>query len=348
MVTAMTVVGIDVSRDWLDGFYSPDEQRFRLANSAEGHQQLIAAIREMPGPVEVCFEATGGQEWVLWATLVAAGIDARQLPPAQIKAFARSRGTRAKTDRTDAELITRFKLFRPDAGRTLPTENLRVLRALTTRRVQTIDMRKRLAAQISARKKQGIPGELEGMDDALKAMLDTQIGELERRIESVIAQEEGSATKARLLRSIPGIGPVSAAMLIAEMPELDRMTSGEAAAMTGLAPVPHDSRTMRGRRAIAGGRRALRHVLSQAALAAACYNPVLKPVARRLKTSGKPHKLVIVAIARRLVIIVNAIVKTSTPWRINRARRHSCQEATFVDAGLLGCHKQQRDGRDVG
>jgi transposase len=155
------------------------------------------------------------------------------------------------------------------------------------------------------------------MDDALKTMLDTRIGELERRIESVIAQEEGSATKARLLRSIPGIGPVSAAMLIAEMPELGRMTSGEAAAMTGLVPVPHDSGTMRGRRAIAGGRRALPHVLFQAALAAACHNPVLTPVAQRLKTRGKPHKLVIVAIARRLVIIANAIVKTSTPWRTN-------------------------------
>lgn len=99
------------------------------------------------------------------------------------------------------------------------------------------------------------------MDADLRAMLDAQISEVERRIESVIAQEETSAEKARLLRSIPGIGPVSAAMLIAEMPELGRMTSGEAAAMTGLAPGPHDSQTMRSRRAIAGGRLALRHVL---------------------------------------------------------------------------------------
>lgn len=99
------------------------------------------------------------------------------------------------------------------------------------------------------------------MDADLRALLDTQISDLERRIESVIAQEEASAAKARLLRSIPGIGPASTAMLIAEMPELGRMTSGEAAAMTGLAPVPHDSGTMRGKRAIAGRRRALRHVL---------------------------------------------------------------------------------------
>jgi transposase len=315
MITDTTVVGIDVSRDWLDGFCFPGGQRFRLANSAEGHQQLIAAIREMRGPVRIGFEATGGQEWVLWATLVAAGIDASQLPPAQIKAFARSRGTRAKTDLIDAELIARFMLFRPEAGRVLPSESLRILRALTTRRAQIVDMRKRLAAQIAARRKQDIPADVAGMDADLRAMLDTQIGDLERQIESVIAQEETSAAKARLLRSIPGIGPVSAAMLIAEMPELGRMTSGEAAAMTGLAPVPHDSGTMRGRRAIAGGRRALRHVLFQAALAAACHNPALKSVAQRLKTRGKPHKLVIIAIARRLITIANAILKIGVPWQ---------------------------------
>ena len=116
------------------------------------------------------------------------------------------------------------------------------------------------------------------------------------------------------LRSIPGIGPVSAAMLSAEMPELDKMTVGEAGAMTGLAPVPYDSGTMRGKRMIAGGRRALRHVLYQAALAAAYHNPVLKSVARRLKERGKPHKLVIIAVARRLVTIANAILKNGTLW----------------------------------
>ncbi len=317
MIAATNVVGIDVSRDWLDGFVFPGGTRFRLENSAEGHANLILMIREMSAPVHVGFEATGGQEWALWTALVAAGIDASQLPPAQIKAFALSRGTRAKTDRIDAELIAPFILFRPEAGRRLPSENLRILRTLTTRRAQIVDMRKRLAAQIGARKKQNIPADVEGMDDALKTMLDAQVGELERRIECVIAQEEISAAKARLLRSIPGIGPVSAAMLVAEMPELGRMTSAEAAAMTGLAPVPHDSGTMRGRRAIAGGRRALRHVLFQAALAAACHNPVLKPVAQRLKSRGKPHKLVIVAIARRLVTIANAILKTGLPWRQN-------------------------------
>ena len=177
-------------------------------------------------------------------------------------------------------------------------------------------MRKRLKAQISARRKQGVSADVETMDDDLQEVLDTQIHDIERRIENAIAQVETLATKANLLRSIPGIGPVSAAMLIAELPELGRMTSGEAAAMTGLAPVPHDSGAMRGRRTIAGGRRSLRHVLFQAALAAACHNPVLKPVAKRLKERGKPHKLVIIAIARRLVTIANAIIKAVIPWQL--------------------------------
>jgi transposase len=107
-------------------------------------------------------------------------------------------------------------------------------------------------------------------------------------------------------------------MLIAELPELGRMTAGEAAAMTGLAPVPRDSGMMRGRRTIADGRRSLRHVLYQAALAAAYHNPVLKPVARRLKERGKPHKLVVVGIARRLVTIANAIIKTGIRWQVQR------------------------------
>ncbi|CAN7746668.1 IS110 family transposase [Mesorhizobium sp. LjNodule214] len=317
MIAAATVIGIDVSRDWLDGFCIPGGQHFRLPNTSEGHAQLLVQIRRMPAAVRVGFEATGGQEWAFWVTLVAAEIEAVQLPPAQIKAFALSRGTRAKTDRIDAELIAGFMLFRPEAGRTLPSENLRTLRALTTRRAQIVDMRKRLSAQISAREKQGISEDVVDMDNALRIMLDDQIGDLERRIVSTIAQDDSLAAKARLLRSIPGIGPVSVAMLIAEMPELGRMTAGEAAAMTGLAPMPHDSGTMRGKRRIVGGRRALRHVLFQAALAAACHNQALKPLAKRLKERGKPHKLIIIAIARRLVTIANAVLKTATPWQSN-------------------------------
>lgn len=137
------------------------------------------------------------------------------------------------------------------------------------------------------------------MDNALRIMPDDQIRDLERGIASIIAQDDNLTATARLLRSNPEIGPVSVAMLIAEMTELGWMTAGEAAAMTGLAPTPHDSGTMRGKRRIVGGRRALRHVV------------------KRLEERSKPHKLIIIAIARRLLPIANAVLKTATPWRSN-------------------------------
>lgn len=235
-------------------------------------------------------------------------MDATQLPPAQIKAFALSQGKRAKTDWIDAELIARFMAFCPEAGRKLPNEKLRVLRALTTRRAQMVEMRKRLVAQIGARMRQDFAAELDLMDEEVRTMLEAQTGELEQRIASILAQEDALAANAKLLRPIPGIGPIGAAMLISEMPELGHMTAGEAASMSGLAPVSHDSGGMRGRRMIAGGRRALRGMLFQAALAAACHNPDLKPVAKRLKEKSKPHKLVISAISRRLITIANAVL----------------------------------------
>ncbi|RRD21367.1 IS110 family transposase [Brucellaceae bacterium VT-16-1752] len=198
--------------------------------------------------------------------------------------------------------------FWPEAGMTLPTEKLQVLRTLTTRRAQLVGMRKRLVLQISSRTRQAIPAHVDNMDDDLKALLDAQILELESRVECAITQEKILADEAMHLRSIPGIGAVCAAILIAEMPELGKITSGEAAAMTGLPPVPYDSGAMRGKRMIAGGRRALRYVLYQATLTAAYHNPVLKSVAQRLKERGKPYKLVIIAVARRLVTIANAIL----------------------------------------
>ncbi len=151
----------------------------------------------------------------------------------------------------------RLNRCRPEAGRRLPGETLRVPRTITTRRAQTVEMRKQLLAQIGARTRQGVAADLEAMDEDLRAMLEAQIRELEQRIAGILAQNNIVAAKAELLRSIPRIGPVSAAMLLAEMPELGRMTAREAASMTGLAPVPRDSGLLRGRRLIAGGRRAL-------------------------------------------------------------------------------------------
>jgi transposase len=306
------VIGIDVSRDWLDLHCLPDGLRLRLPNEPKGHAAVAARARERDAVV--CFESTGGQEWQLWARLEAEGIVARQVPPAQVKAFAQSRGSRAKTDRIDAELIARFFTFRPDAGRSLPAEKLRVLRALSSKRAQLVEMRKRLLAQIRAHQKLGTAAMFDEIDTELKALLDNRIKDLEDRIAATISNDDALAETAGVLRSIPGIGPVASTMLIAEMPELGTITGEQAAALAGLAPVAHDSGTLRGKRAIAGGRRALRHVMFQAALVAAHHNPSLRHFAERLRKAGKPHKLIITAVARKLVTLANALCKKRQKW----------------------------------
>lgn len=306
------IIGIDVSRDWLDIHCLPGGQRQRLPNTESGHSELADVASSLKALV--CFEATGGQEWRLWSALDAVGITTRQLPPAQIKAFAASQGTRAKTDRIDAELIARFMAFRPEAGRTLPHEKIRLLRALVSKRGQLVETRKRLLAQIKAHEKLGSADIFQAMDAELKNLLNHQIAELEAQVEKIIATNESLATTAGILRSVPGIGPVASIMLIAEMPELGQITGEQAAALTGLAPIAHDSGAMRGKRAIGGGRRMLRHVLFQAALVASHHNTVLKTFADRLRAAGKPHKVIITAVARKLVTIVNALVKSGQNW----------------------------------
>lgn len=314
MISQGAIIGIDVSRDWLDIHCLPEGQYERFPNTDMGHERLTEMAR-MTGAV-VCFETTGGQEWRLWAELDAAGIVTRQLPPAQIKAFAASRGTRAKTDRIDTELIARFLSFRPDAGRALPAQKLRVLRALTSKRGQLVETRKRLLGQIKVRQKQGMDEPFEEMDSTLRCLLDTQVAKLENQIECVIATDDVLAQTASILRSVPGVGPVASTMLIAEMPELRQISGEQAAALTGLAPIAHDSGALRGKRAIGGGRNLLRHVMFQAALVASHHNPTLKPFADRLRAAGKPHKVAITAVARNLVTIVNALCKSRQNWVI--------------------------------
>lgn len=313
-VTQAAIIGIDISRDWLDVHCLPGGNRVCFPNKVKGHEQVAQLALELNALV--CFEATGGQEWRLWVSLDDAGIAARQLPPAQIKAFAASRGTRAKTDRVDAELIARFMAFRPDAGRTLPHGKLRLLRALTSKRAQLVETRKRLLGQIKAQGKLGSAEMFAAMDEDLKGLLDRQIAGLEAQIEDIIVTDESLAMIADILRSVPGIGPVASTMLIAEMPELGQISGEQAAALTGLAPIAHDSGAMRGKRAIGGGRRLLRHVMFQAALVASHHNPILKTFADRLRAAGKPHKVVITAVARKLVTIVNALCKSSQKWAV--------------------------------
>ena len=306
------IIGIDVSRDWLDIHCLADGRQLRLPNTDDGHSQLAEIAGDRTALV--CFEATGGQEWRLWASLEASGIPARQLPPAQVKAFGRSRGTLAKTDRIDAELIARFMAFRPEAGRCLPSGKLRDLRTLTTTRKQLVEIRKSVRLQHKASVKNGTADPIKDLAAEHLELLARQIAEVDERIRSLLANDTVLAETAAILRSVPGIGPVACAMLIAEMPELGQITGEQAAALAGLAPIARDSGRMRGKRMIGGGRRALRQVLYQAALVASNHNKDLKVFADRLRQDGKPHKVVVTAVARKLVVIVNALCKSRQFW----------------------------------
>lgn len=191
------------------------------------------------------------------AAVGASGDGRRCSPPGATRSgegVCASRGTRAKTDRIDAELIARFFAFRREADRSLSAENLRLLKALTSKRAQLVEMRKRLLAQIRADQNLGIAVMFEDVDSELKHRIESLIKELEDRITGAIASADRLSETAGILRSIPGICPVASTMLIAEMPEIGTITGEQAAALTGLAPVAHDSGTIRGQRAIAGGR----------------------------------------------------------------------------------------------
>ena len=302
-------VGIDVSKADFCVFHSKTKQEFTLPNTPEGHCALIARLGN-PHGLCIALEPTGGCEWGLWEALESAGYDVRQISAAHVRAFARSLGNLAKTDPLDACMIARFIAFRPDAGRRLPVAILRNLNVLTGKRRQLVAMRKRLSCQVKQRHSQ-LTGE---MDDDLMALLEAQIRQLGADIETLLQSDETLNGRAKILRSIPGIGPVVSAALIGQMPELGHLGEKQAAALVGLAPINRDSGKYAGHRQIKGGRTWLRELLYQAALVASNHNPTLREFAKRLKDKGKPHKLVLIAVARKLIIIANAMLARNTPW----------------------------------
>ncbi len=317
MTQTKRFVGIDVGKFEFCVFCSNDDVVFSLPNTPDGHRDLIERL----GPSchqTIALEPTGGSEWALWEALEEAGFDVRQVSAAHVRSFARSLGNLAKTDPLDACMIARFIAFRPDAGRRLPAENLRKLNVLTTKRRQLVAMRKRLSCQIKQRASQ----ELDDFDEAHMTLMKNQIKSVEERIEGLLQNNKELIQRARILRSIPGIGPVLTAALIGQMPELGNLGEKQVAALAGLAPINHDSGKYAGKRRIKGGRTWLRHLLYQAALVASNHNPALIPFAKRLKQKGKPHKLVLIAVARKLLIIANAMIAKNQMWKT--VCRYSC------------------------
>src|SRR4051794_4832379 len=304
-------VGIDVAKHRLEVHLRPSGESFTIDYSEEEAAALVERRLLPLEPTLIVLEATGGLEVRLAAALAAAALPAAVVNPRQVRSFARAMGRLAKTDRLDAKVIAHFaEAVRPPV-RPLPDEATRRLQALVARRRQLLEM---LVAERNRR--QAADRALHERIDAHLRWLEEALAEIERDLDGAIRDSPIWRAKEELLRSVPGVGPVSARTLLAELPELGSLTRRQAAALVGVAPFSRDSGKMRGRRTIWGGRAALRACLYMAAVAAARgSNPVIASFYRRLRLAGKPAKLALTACMRKLVVTLNAMLRTNTSWK---------------------------------
>ena len=303
-------VGIDVSKDRLDVHLRPGGDSFTVPRDGEGIEALAARLREL-APQLVVIEATGGFETVVAAGLAAAGLPLAVVNPRQIRDFARAVGRLAKTDPLDAAIIAHFgEAVRPEP-RAVPDEAARALGELVARRRQIVEM---MVAERNRRRLMTQKKAIRTVDRVL-ATLQAQLSDIEKEIDDAIRGTPAWRAAEDLLISVPGIGPKIARTLIAELPELGQLDRRSIAALAGLAPFNRDSGRMRGRRTIAGGRAPVRSALFMAVLVSIRRNMPLAQTYHRLVHAGKPPKVAIVACMRKLLGILNAILRDKTPWQ---------------------------------
>lgn len=305
-----TFIGIDVSKDRLDVHVRPSDEAFAVARDGAGLAVLVERLGAL-APHLVVLEATGGFEMTVAAALAAAGTPLAVVNPRQVRDFARATGQLAKTDALDAKVIARFaEQVRPEP-RPVPDAQARALGELVARRRQIIEMmtaeRNRRGQLTSRRLIKGV--------ERLLAALQKELSELEREIGDGIRGTPAWRERDELLRSVPGIGDVVARTLIADLPELGHLDRKQIAALVGVAPLNRDSGTMRGKRTTWGGRAKVRSALYMAALVASRHNPVLAAFYQRLVSAGKAKKLAITAVMRKLLTILNAMIRDSRPWQ---------------------------------
>jgi transposase len=307
-VSTPTFVGIDVSKDHLDVFVRPTGAAVRLGNDEPGIAAVVDRVRAA-GPAAVVLEATGGYEATLAAALAAAGLPVVVVNPRQARRFAEATGRLAKTDRLDAAALAHFaEAVRPPV-RPLPDADARALAALVARRRQLLDMRTAEQNRLSL----ADPAVARDIR-AHVAWLDRRLAAADRDLAAAVQASPAWRAKDDLLRSVPGVGPVVSRTLLAELPELGTLSGRRIAALAGVAPVAKDSGRHAGARRIAGGRAAARSALYMACLSAVRYNPPLRATYRRLRAAGKAVKVAQVAAMRKLLVILNAMVRDGRHW----------------------------------
>ncbi len=308
-------VGIDISKDWLDvGCFPETRGAARFANTAKGHAALLAWLGGLPeeagAPARVVFEASGAFHRALARALERAGRPFCKVNPRRARRFAQAAGRLAKTDRIDAGVLARM-------GHVLelePTrprgENQSDLNALSAARLALVKDRNALLARRSAACHPLVLRQLERRLQAIEA----DIAELDAALAALVRADADLRARAAILVSIPGLAATSATTILAEMPELGTMSGRQAAALAGVAPITRSSGQWRGRGFIGGGRAALRRALYMPALVAARFNPELRATYERLVAAGKPKKLALVAVMRKLIVLANALLRDGRKW----------------------------------
>lgn len=308
-------VGIDVSKDRLDVHILPSNEAFSVERRGAGIGELCRKLLALK-PKIVALEATGGFETIAAAALASAGLPIVVVNPAQVRAFAKALGKRAKTDPIDAEVIARFIAATRPEVRPLPDEATQILADLVARRRQIVEM---LTAERQRAQR------LEGRRHIAKsiaqtiAFLERQLASADGDIDDAMRSSPLWREKEDLLSSVPGIGSTIARTLVAELPELGSLNPKQAASLAGLAPFTRQSGKWKGKSFIGGGRKTVRSALFIGALSASRFNPVLRAFYLRLISAGKPKMGALIAVARKLIIALNAILRDKTPWQPQNA-----------------------------
>lgn len=302
-------IGIDVSKDRLDvACRGATLGPWSLPNSEAGLATLLEKL-EGRKPACILLEASGRMEALAVTTLLSAALPVVVINPRQVRDFARSRNTLAKTDRIDAEVLAHFAEAHRPQVRPLPDQKQQELDALLARRRQIVEM---LAAEKN--RLQQAPHNVRADIGLHVDFLQARMQEIEAGMRALVQENASWNAKDHLLRSVPGVGPVFSLTLLASLPELGELSRQKISALTGVAPYNRDSGRKKGRRVVRGGRADVRAVLYMATLAATRYNPAIRAFYTRLLAKGKPKKVALVACARKLLTILNSILRHQTPW----------------------------------
>ena len=309
METATAYVGIDVAKERLDMAVYSSDQQWTFVNSDAGIGQAVSCLQELK-PALIVLEATGGIEVPLVAALAAVGLPVVVANPRQVRDFARATGRLAKTDTLDARTLAHFAAVVRPALRPVPDAHTQEMTAILTRRRQLVEMLTAERNRLSAARSKPVRDRI----SAHITWLEKELANVDDDLASGIRESPVWREKDNLLQSVPGVGPVLSTTLLAHLPELGNLNRRQIAALVGVAPFNRDSGNLRGKRTVWGGRSAVRAALYMATLVATRHNPVIRAFYHRLCADGKPKKVALTASMRKLLTILNAMLKHRTPW----------------------------------